>query len=742
MQEVSRQYKEIMKRKWINRLCHMRVSIGVVNQDAQASAQVPDPEGYEYYSDFYKPLNNYTVKENELYVACDENYARVDSGMFFLPREKDAAVLNQGIVTRQIMGAARFVFPVPQDIKGLTIEFGEAWPVDFRIRSDHREILVNGNAAGHFTTDEVFEGTACLEILPYRMRYGSNRLRIHQITMGMGLYFSGHEIKSAVKQEYISPIGEELPTMDFSLTVENRDRRFDIENAESAVNFLQAGQSVEVLYGQELDSGEIEWIPGTTLLLKDWEVDDSEMSFSASDRFSDLNGTYYRGTYHPEGISLHDLAVDVLEDAGIDLRQVWLDPYLRDVIISNPMPVVTHKEALQLIANAGRCVLSHGRNQNIYMKSSFVQSLTAGSEEGAYYSSPETILNGREKTVYASTSLNYTKVDAGACFLPREGEEEIMDAGYVSEQISDGQGLFVQNPSVTVFSEAAYKNFGLTFEFGENFPEELLISVFYEDELQEKYAVTDVRKTTVVSHEFPEWDRMEVEIRRGKPHSGTVLHSITFGESTDYVLEYGTELKKAPTGKQLQKVRELQIMRTLYSRSQVSDVELAREKISITAADNRYTLYLNNPSYNLSCAVEPAAGRSAEILESSCYYVTLELSGVQDGEEVEVVIYGREYVPSCAKVTRQLHTTGVQEVWDNPLVSDLQHAVKLADWIGDYLKTGKEYEISYRGDARIDGNDLMTLENRYVEDMKIRVYRHTLEYNGTLSGKITAGRVE
>lgn len=742
MQEVSRQYKEIMKRKWINRLCHMRVSIGVVNQEAQASACIPELENYEYYADFYKPLNNYAVRENELYAACDEDYTVVDGGMFFLPPEKDAAVLNQGIVTRQVMGAVRVVFPVPQDIKGLTIEFGRAYPVDFVIRSDHREVEVNGNADGHFTTEEVFEGTSCLEILPCRMRYGSNRLRIHQITMGMGLYFSGHEIKSAVKQEYISPIGEELPTMDFSLTVENRDRRFDIENADSAVNFLEAGQSVEVLYGQELDSGEIEWITGTKLLLKDWEVDDSEMSFSASDRFSDLNGTYYRGLYHPEGISAYELAVDVLEDAGVDLREVWLDPYLRDVLINNPMPVVTHREALQLIANAGRCVLAHGRNQNIYMKSSFVQSLTAGSEEGTYYSSPETILNGREKTVYASTSLNYTKVDAGACFLPREGEEPVLDAGYVSGQISDGQGLFVQNPAVTVWSEAAYKCFGLTLVFGENFPEELQISVFYEEELQEKYAVTDVRKTTVVSHEFPEWDRMEVEICRGKPHSGIVLHNIIFGESTDYVLEYGTELKKAPTGRQLQKVKELQVMRTLYSQIQVSDVELAREKISITSADNRYTLYFSNPSYGFSCAVEPAAGRSVRIIESSSYYVTVELSGVQDGEEVEVVIYGREYVPSYAKVSRQLHTTGVQEVWDNPLVSDLQHAVKLADWIGDFLKTGKEYEISYRGDARIDGNDLMTLENRNLEDMKIRVYRHTLEYNGTLSGKIVAGRVE
>ena len=159
MQEVSRQYKEIMKRKWINRLCHMRVSIGVVNQDAQASAQVPDPEAYEYYSDFYKPLNNYAVRENELYAACDEGYTVVDSGMFFLPEEKEAAVLNQGIVTRQLLGAVRIVFQVPQDIKGLTVEFGRAWPVDFVIRSDHREVEINGNGDGHFTTDEVFEGT-------------------------------------------------------------------------------------------------------------------------------------------------------------------------------------------------------------------------------------------------------------------------------------------------------------------------------------------------------------------------------------------------------------------------------------------------------------------------------------------------------------------------------------------------------------------------------------------------------
>ena len=76
------------------------------------------------------------------------------------------------------------------------------------------------------------------------------------------------------------------------------------------------------------------------------------MSFSASDRFDFMDGTYYRGLYRPEGISLYDLALDVLSDAGIDNRTYWIDSYLKSVKVSNPMPVVTHKEALQLLGGA------------------------------------------------------------------------------------------------------------------------------------------------------------------------------------------------------------------------------------------------------------------------------------------------------------------------------------------------------------------------------------------------------
>ena len=61
-------------------------------------------------------------------------------------------------------------------------------------------------------------------------------------------------------------------------------------------------------------------MPGTTVYLREWSADDEEMSFTATDRFDGMDGTYRRGKYYPDGISLYDLAVDVFGDAGIDSR--------------------------------------------------------------------------------------------------------------------------------------------------------------------------------------------------------------------------------------------------------------------------------------------------------------------------------------------------------------------------------------------------------------------------------------
>ena len=126
------------------------------------------------------------------------------------------------------------------------------------------------------------------------------------------------------------------------------------------------------------------------------------------------------------------------------------------------------------------------------------------------------------------------------------------------------------------------------------------------------------------------------------------------------------------------------------------------------------------------------------IVDSSNYYATVELTGVTGA--CEVLITGREYIVTQARVSRRLNPTGRLEQWENPLVSDVVHAADLADWVGDYMRADREYDLQYRGEPRIDANDIAFLENKYVPGLLLRVYDHTLKFNGALSGTIKARR--
>lgn len=301
------------------------------------------------------------------------------------------------------------------------------------------------------------------------------------------------------------------------------------------------------------------------------------------------------------------------------------------------------------------------------------------------------------------------------------------------------EGNFPKNPTVAITLEAAFKCFGLTLEFGRNAPECVVFHSYYDGKLQEDYQLADLQETTVVSHEFPAFDQVVLEFTKGSPGNRVILDNVRFGDSTDYSLEYGTELTKTPKGTQLTKVQELQVIRTFYGESE-EEKELVKETLRFTPEEPQYTFYLSNPSYGFSAVLtEPPEGASVAVTDSSAYYVTVEVKGING--TAEVAVNGREYVNSQARTVKRLHTTGTVEVWENPLVSDAGLAEDLAKWIGDYLASDREYNLSYRGEPRIDANDIAFLENKYVPDLLIRIYDHSLSFNGgALSGTMKARR--
>ena len=70
----------------------------------------------------------------------------------------------------------------------------------------------------------------------------------------------------------------------------------------------------------------------------------------------------------------------------------------------------------------------------------------------------------------------------------------------------------------------------------------------------------------------------------------------------------------------------------------------------------------------------------------------------------------------------------------------MEMATDLVNWLGDYYKSGIEYEYDYRGYPELDVNDIIYQQNEFHDDMKVNVYRNTLTFNGAFGGKITARR--
>lgn len=381
MQKVSKAYKESMKSSLRER-AYIMLSFGLINQEAQAKAKIEDGD-FAYFSN----VNNLFSEHSNImiYATLEENFTKVDGSMFFLPRQNHSgAYLNTGLVGNKLVSVAQYVLTinlnmVATDLKGITIDFGENYPINFdMISSGGQTIEFRGNTKAVFSTEEVLENTTYVKLVFYTMKNPQSRLRIYSIRFGYGLVYYNDSVISSALDSYISPVGADVPQIDFSVQLKNYNHYFNVDNPKSVINFFETGQEMEIYYGYQLpNSEEIEWIKGNHLFCSEWESDDYTATIRCQDIFRNMDSEYYKGLYMSGGKSYYAMAQEVLADAGI--TDYYIDPHLKTLFTKNPLPRVQHKEALQIISNACRCVLSQTRDGIIQIKSSFSPELTISS---------------------------------------------------------------------------------------------------------------------------------------------------------------------------------------------------------------------------------------------------------------------------------------------------------------------------------------------------------------------------
>lgn len=748
MQNVSKAYKSSMKQIGRNR-GYIKVTIGVINSNAQKYVQLDEAQtGTTYYSDNEKPFNAYAV--DRVYATAEQDFSHVDGTMYFLPKESsNLTYYNAGIVTNAILGSIYINFDGQTgfDIKGLTIDFGEYYPTDFTVTNDNITRSYNGNDKRYWVTEDVWDGTSYFIITPSAMVNGQGRLRINTFSCGIVNSFTNVETRSYTLKETCSSITDTIPSTDMTLEVDNQDLYYSPDNSESTLAYFEVGQEMKVSFGYDvLGDDVIEWLPEKTAYLKTWSADDTKAKFTATDRFDYMSDTYAKGKYRPNGISLYDLAIDVIEDMGItDEREYFIDPYLKDIYVKNPMPQVKHSEALQIIANAGRCSLSEDRNNRIHIQASFVPDMTASSNGEMGYSHVANILQDEDMDAYAEASQDYSTVDGTMYFMPKD--TNYLNTGYISSEIADEGGAFETNPKITIDLEAAFVAYGLLIRFRNTYPTEFHVITYNEGVLVADLEVTDNDDTTWVTYEqFDYFDQMVIEFTVGAPNSRVFVDNIIVGDVTDYTIERD-DMSSTPTATRQNKIKSISVVRTLYYNSTESEAkDLTTETITLDE-DTEYTVTFSNPSYGLAARIvletddegnEISVPYSVSITESSDYYAVLKFEGITANSTFTYAVSGYEYATSEVNYTVSHNDNGECITWSNPLISDISHAKDVEEWLASYYLGDVDYQISWRGDPRVDVNDLFYMELKDRPKTMIRAYQNELKFSGAWSGTLKA----
>jgi hypothetical protein len=233
------------------------VSIGVVNKPAQRSATISKT--------FYLSDNKSALSLGESiygYASFEENQTKADGNSFFPPEDDEylQIKLNMECVASDILGPVRVTFDKSYDLKGFTFDFTDSYPTEFTISNGTTEVTYENNSRV-FTTFDNFNNSTYIEITPIHFVNGDNkRMRFNYILMGVGLSFDNKDIVDISFKESVSYVSEELPSISVTVKVFNGHGIFNVDDTNSFINYLSDGQELDIMLGQTLDNGKIEYV--------------------------------------------------------------------------------------------------------------------------------------------------------------------------------------------------------------------------------------------------------------------------------------------------------------------------------------------------------------------------------------------------------------------------------------------------------------------------------------------------
>lgn len=743
MQPVSNAYKDYLKQDFLDANYHSQLTLGVINREAQKNAIVLDTN----ITDFSE-VNVFDGKQEQVkYGSYEKDRVLADGSFSFLP--PTGPYFWTGITSNQLSDNKCNIDTyitinndtgVPLDAKGITLQFDDVYPVDFCLIDGGSKVLdvIGNNQLTYINSDVVYTLDTNLTLKITKLNKPHSRFRVVSIKFGVALSFGTDDIQSMTYKEQLQLISSGMYASDLSVIVGNGNQRFNLDNPSSEINFLEQAQLADASVSINLPNGMVETIKLGTFYLADWSAKLDTATFKLTDIFNFMSGTYSRGVYRSDGISLYDLSIDVLTDAGLTPDKYVIDTYLKTIYINNPIPVLSHKDALQLIANAGRCILKQDRDGRICMRAAFVPDTKLQSNDILTYANLSDIINGQKKEVYGTYEKNFTPADGTNLFLP--SDKSYLDVGYISQSLSDINCMYGSKPHILIDFEAPVSLYNINLLFGPNIASDFVITTYQGTSVVETIAFTDNDDRDFrYNYPFKVCNRLLIIfIKSNKPLQRVYIHGISFSTITDKAITYDDIKVGTLQGAKQERVKNLTVLRTIYTPSGVDETQDIR--VTKVAGDSPETII----SFQAPMATARLLLVGVDVMQSmSAWQATAHLTVPNEGSvEYVLQLTGRKLNKITQNLVFPLNPTGSEKVVENALVSDYTLAHDLGEWVADYLMADKEYNFDYWfGDASLDTNDIIRLENKYNDKLQVQIYSHELQIAGSITGKAKARKV-
>lgn len=376
MYEVSPEWKEQHKRTLLNE-SFVEVSLNMSDPEALEKASATD-NGSIYISDSSQITDGvdntptpYCTLEQNLW-CLDGNRKALGDGEIGSNSYIGTELSDETcIFRRHPIISISFGEVVSKLIPGITITWSKTYG---EYANTFSVVAYNGNrivAEKEVTDNKSVSSMVFVDINDYnridiivkKWCLPHHRARLEEVMMGLTKVYSKGDLFSYSHSQSVDPISTSLPKNEIKFSIDNVDGNYNPYNPNGIAKYLMERQPITVRYGLKMDDKSVEWIKGGTFYLSEWYARQNDITaeFTARDVLEFMSKVRPAETTKPVSArKLYDLANTLLTEANIPTTWVIAED-LKNITTPAPLPEDTYGNLLQLIANAGECVIYQDR---------------------------------------------------------------------------------------------------------------------------------------------------------------------------------------------------------------------------------------------------------------------------------------------------------------------------------------------------------------------------------------------